>query len=164
MILLILFPSAFLLLPGRHEWNLTGQEAMAHCCAGHCPLAQAAHVSLCVQQEKWFSFSVSDEIWSLCGAFVGRASGALLEAPLPSLCTLGPWCSSGLGTQQDMEFKLHVSMNLIEGRAFAVRNKNQVTDGGLQQLEMEPVPLLGRSRGCDTQEIMEPAAASLEWD
>lgn len=86
MILLILFPFAFLLLPGRHKWNLTGQEAMAHCCAAPVllivPWLRQLMSAFVCSKKNVFPFLCPDEIWSLCGGFVGRASGALLEAPL----------------------------------------------------------------------------------
>lgn len=130
--------------------------------AAHCPWARAAHVSLCVLQEKWFSFAVSrfslEPVWLLC----------LQSSPGGSNSTFSPWSSSDLGLGW-AQFNLHHLCGLKQrepeqSRAFSlVRNKNQIPDFGSQQLEMEPISLLSRSRGCDTQES-DGALEQHPWD
>lgn len=62
--------------------------------AGHCPWAQAAHVSLCVQQEKCFSFAVSrlnlEPVWLLCLQSQWCSPGG-------SNSTFSPWSSQMWG-------------------------------------------------------------------
>lgn len=94
MILLVEFPSAFLLLPGGHEWNLPGQEALAHCCAAHCPLALSSWQPLCAARKMVFLGCVHVKFGAGVVALFAEPGVLSWRLPQPGAA---PCCSSGLG-------------------------------------------------------------------
>lgn len=154
MILLVVFPFAFLLLPGGHEWNLPGQEALAHCCAAHCPLAPSSWQPLCAARKMVFLCCVHMKFGACVVALC--AEPGVLPQPGPA--------PSALGAPQLWDMGLHLQhvQALKQRRAFSVSNKTQIADGGLHQLEMKPISL--QAGAVTLSKVMEAGAASLGWE